>query len=274
MTADGCADLHLHTNRSDGSYEPAELVRLAHKLRLDAIAVTDHDTVAAVEEAVAEGERLGLRVIPGVELSTLYGDADTHIVGLFVDHTNAELLELIGRAAEERRRRLVRITELLSENGIDVSAEEILDEAAGGTVGRVHLAEALMKQGTTNSISEGFLRYLGKDRPAFVEKWSPAPEECCRVIHRANGVAVLAHPGDFIDEAKVKGLIDAGCRALEAYYPGYSRAVTETYLRLAGELGVGVSGGSDCHGRRKKKRFLGTVRVPLEHLDDLERRCG
>ena len=268
------ADLHLHTSASDGTYEPEELVRLACELRFDAIAVTDHDSVASVEAAVDAGRRLGVQVIAGVELSTRFDDVEAHLVGLFIDPTNAGLTALIDRAVEERRTRLVRITERLAEEGIDVSADDILDEAAGGSVGRVHLAEALVRSGHTSSISESFVRFLAEGRPAYVPKWSPSPETCCRTIREAGGVAVFAHPGDFIDELRVKHFVTAGCRALEAYYPTYGRTLTETYVKLADRLDVGVSGGSDCHGARKKRAFFGTVSVPMTCVEDLERRRG
>ena len=269
MTRNTRADLHLHTRYSDGSYEPTELVRRASSLGFSVIAVTDHDSLGGVAEAVGEGKRLGVRVIPGVELSTIYDDAEVHIVGLFVDPGNTELLEVTDRAASERRRRLFRITELLGGLGVDISAEEVLDEAAGASVGRVHVAQVLVEHGATGSITEAFLKYLRDDGPAYVRKWSPTPEECCRIIHGAGGVAVLAHPGEVVDEPKVRGLVNAGCRALEAYYPPYSRSLTDSYIQLAEKLDVGVSGGSDCHGSRKDQIFLGTVSVPLELVDDL-----
>jgi hypothetical protein len=274
MTATGRVDLHLHTRCSDGSYEPGELVRLAHELGFTVIAVTDHDTMAGVDDAVSEGKRVGVRVIAGVELSTLDAELDTHIVGLFVDHANPALKALTERAAVERRARLVRIRKILKDLGLDLSAEDVASDMEGGTVGRVHVAEALVKHGMTSSVSESFLRYLGRNRPAYVAKWSPVPEECCRVIHEAGGVAVFAHPGDVVDEQKIERMTTAGCRAIEAYYPTYSKGLTETYVKIAQRLGVGVSGGSDCHGSRKGRVFLGSVTLPMEHLDDLEKRRG
>ena len=249
-------------------------MRLAHDLGFAVIAVTDHDTMAGVDEAVAEGRRVGVRVIAGVELSTLDADLDTHIVGLFVDHLNPALRALTEHAAAERRARLVRITELLNDLGLDFSLEDVSNDIEGGTVGRVHVAEALVKQGLASSVSESFLRYLGRNRPAYVAKWSPVPEECCRVIHEAGGVAVLAHPGEVVDEQKIERMTAAGCRAIEAYYPTYSRSLTETYVKIAQRLGVGVSGGSDCHGLRKGRVFLGSVTLPMECVDDLEKRKG
>jgi hypothetical protein len=270
----GRADLHLHTRCSDGSYEPRELVRLAHDLGFTVIAVTDHDTMSGVDDAAEEGVALGVRVIAGVELSTIDADMDTHILGLFVDHRNPALVQLTERAASERRERLVRMRKMLKDLGLDLSAEDVASDMEGGTVGRVHVAEALVKHGMTGSISEAFIRYLGRNRPAYVAKWSPVPEECCRVIHEAGGVAVFAHPGDVVDEQKIERMADAGCRAIEAYYPTYSKGLTETYVKIAQKLGIGVSGGSDCHGSRKGRVFIGSITLPMEHVDDLEKRRG
>lgn len=274
MTLNGRADLHIHTCFSDGSYEPTELVRRARDLGFSVIAVTDHDSVGAVDEAAAEGNILGVRVVPGVELSARCDDAEIHIIGLFVDHANRELLRLINRAAAERRTRAVRTTEILADLGVHVSAEEVFAESDGASVGRLHVAEVLVRCGAVSSIAQAFYQYLGNNRPACVPKWSPSPEECCRIIHEAGGVAVFAHPGGVIDERRVRLLVEAGCQALEAYYPTYPQSLTEAYVNLAAELGVGVAGGSDCHGSRKVRTSFGTVSVPMEFVEDLERRCG
>ena len=273
MTAPKRADLHLHTRFSDGTYEPEELVQKAHALNFGVIAVTDHDAVAGVPGAVAEGERLGLRVVAGTELSTIYNGRETHIVGLFIDIEAPELVPLIEKARLMRVRRVEQIIEKLNGLDVPVTVDDVLTEADEGSVGRPHVATTLVRAGLTSSVSESFDRFLGPNRPAYVPKWYPDPAACCRAIHGAGGVAVLAHPGDEINERQVVDLVAAGCRALEAYYPSYRKWLTEEYIRLAHKLDIGVSGGSDCHGDRKARVLLGSVSLPLELVDDLERRC-
>ncbi len=269
------ADLHLHTRYSDGSYEPAELVRLAKDLRIDTIAVTDHDTVAGVAEALAEGRRIGVRVIPGVEMSTVHdGDVETHLIGLFVDPNNAALVETLARSAETRLRRLDRILEMLAKEGVNLSLDEIREHTAGEILGRMQVAEALVRSKHAGTITNAFTRWLGIGKPAYLPSITASPEECCRLIREAGGVAVLAHPGDRVEEEKLTWAVKAGCRALEAYYPLYSKPVTEAWIKLAKEHDLGVSGGSDCHGSRKAKVFIGAVWVPEECVTDLERRRG
>lgn len=275
MSSDGRADLHLHTRFSDGSYEPAELVRLAKDLRFSTIAITDHDTVAAVAAAEEEGRKLGVRVIPGVEVSTLYQDQhETHIVGLFFDPRHAGLVAALERSVVQRVRRIERILGMLQNMGVEITLEHLVEHAPGEVLGRMQLAEALVRTHQAGSFGEAFGRYLGVGRPAYVPSITGSIEECCRMIREAGGVAVLAHPGEQVDEQKVAWAVNAGCRALEAYYPLYSRSVTDVYVKLAAKLGIGVSGGSDCHGRRKSRAYLGTVSVPAECVEDLERRRG
>ncbi len=275
MTPEARADLHLHTRFSDGAYDPANLVRLARDLRFTTIAVTDHDTVAALDAAMAEGRHLGVRVIPGVELSTVYlHDEEAHILGLFIDPRHPELLAMLYEAAAERLRRLERILGLLRNEGVDLSLAEVLDHAPGEVIGRMQIAEALVRTRGAGSFADAFARFLGVGRPAYVPSITDSAEECCRVIRAAGGVAVLAHPGDRVDEQKVAWAMAAGCRAIEAYYPLYSRPVTESWIALAKKLDLGVSGGSDCHGRRKSRVTLGSVSLPAHCVDDLERRRG
>jgi 3',5'-nucleoside bisphosphate phosphatase len=266
-------DLHLHTRYSDSSYDPRELVRLAKELRVTTIAVTDHDTVAGVDEALDEGRRIGVRVIPGVELSTLYQhEHEAHLLGLFIEARHAELAAALDRAAAGRVRRAERILGLLGNLGVDLSIDDVRRHDPEAVVGRMQIAEALVRAKHASSILDAFARYLGIGRPGYVPTITASAAECCGLIRAAGGVAVLAHPGEQIDEQKVAWAVKAGCRALEAYYPTYSRPVTETWVKLAQKLDLGVSGGSDCHGRRKSRVTIGTVSLPPECLADLERR--
>ncbi len=275
MTPSGKIDLHLHTKYSDSSYEPRELVRLAKDLRVLTIAVTDHDTVAGVDDAADEGARLGVRVVAGVELSTVWRDEyEVHLLGLFIDPHHAEFAAALSRAADERIRRAERILGLLRGVGVELSLDDVRKHDPCAIVGRMQIAEALVRAKQASSFLDAFAKYLAVGRPAYVPAFTASAEECCRLIHAAGGVAVLAHPGEQIDEQKVAWAVKAGCRALEAYYPLYGRSVTESWVKLARKLGIGVSGGSDCHGRRKSRVYIGTVSLPPECLADLESRKG
>lgn len=276
MSRYGCVDLHLHTTYSDGQYSPTDLVARATALEFTSIAVTDHDTTAGLPEA-EEAVRKSvspLRVIPGVEMSSLYEEFEAHILGLFVDAGNRELQTVLAKACAGRRERIHRMVEKLAEVGVDLDAEEVFAVADVGSVGRLHVAEVLMKHGVTRSVMETFQKYLGTEAPAFVPKWYPEPAECCRLIHQAGGVSVLAHPGEHLDRDRVVGLAQAGVRAIECFYPTYSSTLRQQYLDLARELDLGVSGGSDCHGRRKDRNLLGEIRLPEDVVRDLEARRG
>lgn len=278
MSLYGAVDLHLHTTYSDGKDTPAELVGRAEALEFTTIAVTDHDTVAGVDEAVqaaAEGGT-GLRVVPGVEISSFHVDREVHILGLFVDTHSEPLLKTLERARVAREERVHGIVAKLAELGVDLDAEEIfaLAESASGAVGRLHVAEVLIKQGVTKSVAQSFQKYLGPNSPAYVPKWYPEPADCCRLIHEAGGISVLAHPGEGMDRDFVVGLVHEGIRALEVFYPTYSSELTQRYLDLARELDLGVSGGSDCHGRRKDSVLMGKIRLPEDVVQDLEARAG
>ncbi len=278
MSRYGSVDLHLHTTYSDGKDTPTEMVRRAEALEFTAIGITDHDAVAGIAEAIeastASGK--GLRIIPGVEMTSYWNAREVHILGLFIDRHNAALLETLEQARLARRDRVHQIVEKLADLGVSVDAEEIFELAdmGSGAVGRLHVAEVLMRQGVTNSVAQSFHRYLGPNSPAYVPKWHPGPSECCRLIHEAGGVSVLAHPGDSVDRTFILDLVGQGIRALEAFYPTYGSELTQQYLDLARELDLGISGGSDCHGRRKDTVLLGTIRLPEDVVRDLESRAG
>ena len=278
MSQHGSVDLHLHTLYSDGKDTPSELVSRAVALGFTTIAVTDHDTVAGIAEAVksAAESGSGMRVVAGVEMSSFHDDREIHILGLFIDTANKPLLDVLKRARHARRTRIHGIVEKLAELGVHLDADEVfaLADVASGAVGRLHVAEVLIKRGVTNSVAQSFQRYLGPDSPAYVPKWYPEPVECCRLIHEAGGVSVLAHPGETMNRDFIEGLVDRGLRALEAFYPSYGPELTQKYIDLAHELNLGVSGGSDCHGRRKDRILMGKIRLPEDVVTDLEARAG
>ncbi len=277
---DARIDLHIHTTASDGSASPSEAAALAKSLGLSAIAITDHDTVSGVREAMTAGERLGIEVIPGIEISADYRGTHAHILGLFIDPDSEELAPVLRGAAESRRRRNETIVAAMQADGIAVSLEELRAENPDSVLGRPHIAALLMKKGYASSVGEVFDRYLNKGRPYYRDKERIPLAEAPAIIRAAGGLPIIAHPFQYgYDEAELLAYIaaaaDAGCIGLEAYYPEHSPEEREYLLDLAAEWGLAVSGGSDWHGSRKPSIRMGTgidnsLRVPRHVLEDLK----
>ncbi len=273
-------DLHTHSMASDGSMSPAELVRHAHEKGLSALALTDHDTVDGVQEALEEGERLGVEVIPGIEISVDY-KPEMHILGyfpkLYAYNSIRKELEVIRQGREVRN---LKIISRLNGLGIDITTEEIKREALGDVTGRPHIARVLVNRGFVKSIDDAFDKYLGREGLAYFKRFELKPEEGIQAIRRAGGLPVLAHPVflrktyDEMDKllGELKGF---GLAGIEALYSDHTREDTGKYLRLAIKHGLIVTGGSDFHGSFKPGMELGTGRggleVPYELLENLRK---
>ncbi len=265
------ADLHAHSYYSDGTFSPADLVGLAAQLQLGALSLTDHDTVSGLAQAQAEARRLGVRFVPGVELTAAGNGAERHILAYWVDTGCEELVALLAKMGRTRRRRIHRIVEKLHQCSVDLDPQAVLETEHRGVLGRMHVAEALCREGFTESIQEGFGRYLRDDGPAYVPKFALDVAGTCALIHRAGGVAVLAHPGHEPDDEEIADFARSGLDGLEASYPGYRAELTEHYLELARRLDLVATGGSDFHGDRKPQG-LGSVTVSMETVAQLEQR--
>lgn len=266
-------DLHSHSTASDGAATPAALVAAARQAGLAAIALTDHDTVAGVRAAVAAAEGSGLRVVPGVELSAVDASGETHLLGLHL----ADLQSLDARLAElrdMRRTRAERIVQRLNALGVRVTMEDVLEQAAGGAIGRPHVARALIANGWAGDIRTAFDRYLGAGRPAFVAKDRLSLADAIGMVHRAGGVAVLAHPGASATPDRLKALAALGLDGVEVRHPSHDDAEIGRILVLTERLGLLPSGGSDWHGQPDGSRALGVMRVPREWLDRQDARAA
>jgi len=265
------ADLHTHSHFSDGTSSPAEVVGLAAQLQLGAVALTDHDTVAGLAQAEEEARRLDVCFIPGIELTADHSETERHILGYWIDPGSPELASLLERMERERRGRVGRIAEKLGECGVALDPEEVFEVPHQGVLGRMHVAEALCRRGATANVNEAFARYLRDDGPAYVPKYALTVAETIALIHRAGGVASLAHPGGEVDREEITGFAQAGLDGLEAYYPGYASSLRDRYCELARHLSLVATGGSDYHGRRKDQG-LGAMTVPLEAVERLKAR--
>jgi len=239
------------------------------QLQLEAVALTDHDTAAGLPQAEVEATRLGLPFIPGIELTANHQGGERHILGYWMSTGRPELVVLLARMAEERRRRIARIVEKLEGCGARLDPEAVLRVPHQGVLGRMHVAVALCQEGLTSSVQEAFDQFLGDNGPAYVPKYALTVEQTIDLIHRAGGVAVLAHPGSEPNEGEVAAFAQAGLDGLEALYPSHAPRLREYYCDLARQLGLVPVGGSDFHGERKPQ-WLGAVTVPMEVVEELK----
>jgi predicted metal-dependent phosphoesterase TrpH len=256
-------DLHTHTNASDGTFEPAELVRLAAERGLATIAVTDHDTTDALEASRAAGAALGLEIVPGVELSAEYERTSVHVLTYWMDEANAELQTELGRLRDDRFRRGERMVENLQALGFPVSFERVREIARGGNIVRPHVAQAMVEAGVVDSEEEAFERWIADGRPAHVPKHALHPLEAVALIRGAGGLCVLAHPGMWGDQTAVpddliEAMAEAGMAGLEVDHTDHTPDQRAYYRALAGRLDLVPTGGSDCHGTRYEPVRLGT----------------
>ncbi len=271
-------DLHVHSRESDGSYAPAELVAYAIEKGLLAMALTDHDTVSGVAEAVRAAEGTELFLIPGVELSAEYRGRDIHILGLFLDYTSEAFLSGLEGFKEAREKRNEKMAALLTEHHMPLTMEEMREEFTDAVLTRAHFARMLVKKGYVQSYREAFDRFLDDGKPCYLPKERIAPEDAIRMIHQAEGLAVLAHPLLYrMDMDGVRTLVgflkEQGLDGLEAIYSMNSGREEQRMKELADEYGLFISGGSDFHGVLKPHIGLGTGRgdlyVPEEILTNL-----
>lgn len=277
-------DLHTHTTASDGTLSPTELVRLARGAGLAAVAVTDHDTVDGLGEALEAGRALGLEVVPGIEISAEFQPGTMHMLGYFIQPDRPVFAEKLRVLQEARRDRNPIIAEKLNALGLAVTMDEVRAAAGGEQVGRPNFARVLLDKGYVSSMGEAFDRYLTKGGPAYVDKFRLSPADSVELIHQAGGLAVLAHPftlglGEQVLETFVADLAACGLDGLEVYYPEHDPDQTRACLELAARHGLAVTGGSDFHGDNKPEVALGSgfqenLAVPAELLEALRRRLN
>jgi len=274
-------DLHTHTNASDGALSPVELVRLARERGLDVIAVTDHDTTAGIEEALAEGKALGLQVIPGIEMSADVPGAEVHIAGYFIDYKSPDLQNTLSILRQARVGRARAMVEKLAQLGVSLAWERVLELAGTGSVGRPHIALAMLEKGHVATTGEAFARYLSRNGPAYVERYKLKPAEAVKFIRANAGLAALAHPivevyGGILGKSLnldelLPELCAAGLAAMEVYYTGYTQEMIEQLLQVTNRYGLIPTGGSDFHGGAVlPQAVLGSISVPESSLEQLQ----
>lgn len=266
-------DLHTHSTASDGALAPADVVASARAAGLSAIALTDHDTLDGVAAARVTGERLGIRVITGVELSAMLGEREIHILGLHLAVTDDLERELWSFRAT-RHSRAEEIVALLNTLGVPVTMDAVLGHASGGAVGRPHVARAIIAGGWVRDQREAFDRYLGAGRPANVAKHYLTVADAIRLVHDAGGIAVLAHPGQDGSRARIEPLTALGLDGIEVRHPSHSAEDIARLTALADHFRLVPSGGSDWHGAPDGPRMLGCMKVPGEWLERQDERAA
>jgi predicted metal-dependent phosphoesterase TrpH len=273
----GDVDLHLHTTISDGTLTPAALVRRAVSRGLKYIAITDHDTVAGISQAlVATAEFPGLTCIPGVEISTEIESGEVHILGYFVDYRDEMLNRRMRQIQESRRLRAERMITKLDDLGLSLDIERVYELAGVGSIGRPHIATAMLEKGYIREFAEAFTKYIGRDGPAYVAREKVTPAEAVCIIQRARGLPVLAHPCTVREVASlVAELAQIGLVGIEAYYVEHGVDQVTEYLNLAQQHDLIVTGGTDFHGiATRKEPDIGEVCIPSPVIPDLMARAA
>ncbi len=268
---DGRADLHLHTTHSDGKCSPAEVIEkcAAHDLR--AVAIVDHDEISALETAIACGEERGVEVIAGVELSVRFQARDIHILGYGFNYQHSELVAYLAFLRAERRKRARQILQRLSQMGMPLLYDDVVEKAGPGSIGRPHIARAMMEKGYVRTFQEAFNRFIGDGRPASVPKHRIGIDAAVKLVYDAGGVCSLAHPGLFLTDAQVMELVKTGLTGIEVVHPKHNEARTRFFQQLARENDMLETGGSDFHGGTQGEEALGKYTVPYAVVEQIKR---
>lgn len=271
-------DLHTHSTCSDGTLTPEEVVKLASESGLSAIALTDHDTIDGLHEAVEAGKKYGIEVITGIEFSVA-ADTEMHLLGLDFSLDCPEIIAILDKMIIQRDKRNYEVIKLLENNGIHITIEDILAEATSKVTGRSQIAKAMLKKGYVSSIKEAFDKYLSFGKPAFVPRSTLSPEEAIRIIKNSGGKSFLAHLnqiGKTDEELYVilSHLKECGLDGIEGYYTEYTEDMNTRYRKMAEDLGLLLSGGSDFHGTNKDNYNIGTgkgnLKIPYEILEKIK----
>ncbi len=270
------ADLHIHTHYSDGLDGPATVVEKALAQKLAAIAITDHDSVSGIAEAIAAASSSeNLQIIPGIELSTTNKGKDVHILGYFIDYNSPYLIERLKELRKAKTARNQLIIDKLNQLGIEITIDEVNAKAISSDtrVGRPHIAQVLSEKGVVKSIGEAFSKYLSTGGLAYVKTESVSPEQGVDIVKNAGGAAVVAHPGIYKDDLLLQRLIDYGLDGIEVYHPDHNPQTTSTLKNLARKNSLIITAGSDYHGFRDNVPFhagIGSYTVPSSHVEQLQ----
>ncbi len=270
MKSEAQADLHLHTHYSDGTYAPEDLALLAQRYHLGAVGLTDHDTVEGCAAAARACAAAGIEFIAGTELTAEQDGTEIHILGYYLETTHPLLLSEIGRFQQVRQNRIREMVARLNRLSVPLEAESVFALANCRSPGRPHVARALVKAGLCGTLDEAFDRFLKRNRPAWVPKFKMSAGRAIELIHKAGGLAVMAHPGLNRTDEVIPSMVEAGLDGIECFHTKHSTPAVAHYLDLAHRFQLLVTGGSDCHGESKGKPVIGTVKLPYRYVEGLK----
>ncbi|WP_026485723.1 PHP domain-containing protein [Caldanaerobius polysaccharolyticus] len=268
------ADLHVHTSASDGALSPSEVVKLAFKNGIKAIAITDHDTVDGIEPAMRASEAYGVEIIPGIEINSESDLEDIHILGYYINYKDARLIDFLADLLKKREERAKKIISILWDLGLKISLKEV-KEVGGKYIGRPHIARVLLQHGYVSSVKEAFDKYIGRGCPAYVPRSNLSPYDAIQMIKSNGGVAVLAHPGLLKSYDIIGRLKEAGLEGVEAYHTKHTAQQTEEILEIAQAYDLIVTGGSDFHEIDMESNVtIGSTCISCDVIKILKLRSG
>lgn len=272
-------DLHTHSCFSDGTYMPNDILKLAHKNGIKAVAITDHDTIEGLTAISDDAKNLGIEIINGIEFSADYNGIEIHILGYFLDIENKNLLNLLDELKKTRDKRNNELIEKLQNIGLDITLDYVTSLSSYGLVTKAHFGVALVKKGYAKDIKDAFNIYLGKGKPAYVERVLLPYNDAIKIILEAKGIPVLAHPilyklSNSDLKLAIKNLKNAGLKGIECYYPSNTKNQTNTLLSLCKEFNLKATGGSDFHGDNRPNVTIGNIylenKIDYKILEDLK----
>jgi len=264
------ADLHIHTYYSDSTFSPEEVIDHARAKDLSAIAICDHDSIDGVEPCVTLGKACGIEVLSGIELTIEKPDVEIHILGYLIDGKFDWLRKRLKEIQEYRIKRIHKMIEKLSAQNVFITAEDVFKVAGKGSVGRLHLARAMINSGGVKTFWDAFDKYIGFGKPSYVPNIRFTPQDAISMVLDAGGVPVLAHPGIMNRDDYIPELVSYGLKGIEVYHTDHGSVKRKHYEEVAASLGLLMTGGSDCHGMGKGRALIGTVRIPYELVEKLK----
>ncbi|MEX2600985.1 MAG: PHP domain-containing protein [Balneolaceae bacterium] len=266
------ADLHTHTTASDGFCSPKQLIELAASRSLNSLAITDHDTIQGYLDARPFAEEHQIRLLPGVEVSTRWEGREVHLLGYSFEPDNEPLVQLLRLQRKARRERVKQILDQLRKKGVEITMDEVVAESNGGTIGRPHVAEVLIRKRIVSSFPEAFIRYLGSNILEKLEAGYAEITDVIRVIREAGGATSLAHPGRMYSRNETEGLLELGLDGIECIHPSHHYDQQKQYLELAERENLLITGGSDFHGKHDGYTpYFGIVTLSDSRVNELAR---